>query len=144
MKLVPTVAVSPDEQARASRNAVQTQYLDVHHRDADDCVTCYFSTDPEWVNMLGLASWRDLVVEMRCWESSASDSGACIVLTSPQKDRSLYSVRDDDCPVALKLIALHNVGWKGVQERCAQIDRRKSWTSEFRFQRQVPELPYGA
>jgi hypothetical protein len=46
LKLVPTVVVSPDEEARASRNAVQIQYLDVHHRDADDCVTCFFRQTP--------------------------------------------------------------------------------------------------
>ena len=66
--------------------------------------------------MLDLASWKDLVVEMRCWESSASDFGACIVLTSPQEARSLYSARDDDCPVALKLLALHNAGWEGASK----------------------------
>jgi hypothetical protein len=121
MKLVATHANLVDIQHTAP-SSLLLQSVEVWRVDSSSSVTCYFDSDPEFVDVLTLGPLNIITNNLLVWEARASDTDSCIDLVNPVAAKPKAELSDDDCPVLCLLMELNRLRWHPMTELAIHVN----------------------
>ena len=109
-----STAFDDDDGLPGGRTAVQIQYLDVWRSRSEAQVTCFFETDPIFVNLLDLGPFVDMDQNLVVWNCVPSDAKNCVDLVEPVRCDTRFTWSDELCPAFVVLKKLRQDGWQAV------------------------------
>ena len=91
--------------------AVRTQTMAIWRQTSSDERTCFFDEDPRHLNVLDIAPFTTMRRDLMQWQTSVSDTEACLDLHSPTRALPETALTDKSCPTFLLLDFLREGGW---------------------------------